>query len=159
MSWGGVPQVPNPPARAQADATTRLGADREALSHALADRPAGFSVRAKWRLQTPNSRRARGRGTLLVSPGTVVFIPSGLTKRLTGVGEFSHTAPSITLVTARVGVPWASFLVLENDGSIVRIGVPVWARRRARCALVGSGLTVHEETSWRAPRLPVSPAV
>src|ERR1700740_785419 len=154
MSWG-VPPVPQPPARAQADAAARLGAHREALSHALADRPAAFAVSAKWLLRKDHSLRSRGRGELFVSPGRVVFVPSGLTQRLTGVREFSHAAPSITLITPRLAVPWArAFAVLENDGSFIRCGVPVWAGRRMRRALGDSGLNLQEEVSWRAPRLP-----
>lgn len=144
--------MPSTPARAQADASAGAGADREALSHATADRPATFSVRAKWLPREPHSRASRGRGELLISPGTVVFVPSGLTRKRKGVGEFTHAAPSVRLVTVRSGLPWAKlFLVLESSGSSLRVRVPALRCRRMRHALDDSGLAVHEETSSRPP--------
>lgn len=150
MSFG-VPPVPTTPARAQADASAQLGADREALSHATADRPAAFSVSGRL-IGDRHSRGSWGRGELLISPGTVVFVPSGLTRRLKGMGEFSHGAPAVRLVTVRSGLPWPRrFLVLENGGSFLRVRVPAARYRRMRHALDDSGLTVHAETSRRAP--------
>ena len=138
-----------------AEGDSRLGADREALSHATADRPAAFSVTAKWLPRTRYARGSRARGELLVSPGAVVFVPSGLTSRLKAVGEFSHAAPSITLTTVRSRMPWArAFVVLENDGSFIRVRVSALTCRRMCDALRASGLAVKEETSRQAPRLP-----
>jgi hypothetical protein len=118
------------------------------------DAPAAFGVGVMW--AESNGRRlwSHGRGTLLISPGTVGFSPSPWTRRLAGARELSHTSASVTLTTARVSLPWShAFLILDGDGARARVAVSVIKRGAVLRALKGAGITVEERSSRHPPRL------
>jgi hypothetical protein len=91
----------------------------------------------------------------LISPDSIAFSPSASTHKLTRAGELAHTERGVTMTKARLCPPWSNtFLLLQHKTSYVRVGASGFARGKLRRALRESGVTVREETSWRAPRLP-----
>ena len=114
-----------------------------------------FAISAKRMGSGSRSRGSQGRGELLVSPGAIVFRPSPSRHTHAGAGELAHTQPGIALTTARLRPPWSNtFLYVQGDESFyVRVGPSLFRRHKLRHALSDSGVTVHEETCWRAPRL------
>jgi hypothetical protein len=116
--------------------------------------PAAFAVSARVKSSPGDSSWSRGRGELLISPGTVVFEPSVDTIKHTGSRALAHTDPSITITRVWLSSPWASTFVLVHDRDrYVRVGTRLFARHRLRRALRDSGLTVREDSAWRTPPL------
>lgn len=113
-------------------------------------------VGARWRMASGSRPRGHGRGQLHVSAEEVVFVPSSLTRKRTGLRGFSHGGSGIVVTRARLGLPWArSFVVLERDRSYLRLAVPAFRLGKLRRALRASELeSVEEATAWTAPRLP-----
>jgi hypothetical protein len=116
--------------------------------------PAAFAVTARVKSSPGDSSWSRGRGELVISPGTVVFEPSVDTIKATGARELAHTDPSITLTRVWLSSPWAStFVLLHDRDRYARVGTRLSAHRRLRRALRDSGLIVREDTAWRTPQL------
>lgn len=115
-----------------------------------------LSVSARWLLATGAHRRGFGRGKLQVSAERVVFVSSALTRKRTTLGGFSHAGAGVVVTRARFGWPWArAFVLLEDNHSYLRIGVPAFKLGTLRRALRASDLaSVEEVTAWRPPRFP-----
>lgn len=116
--------------------------------------PSAFAVSARVKSSQNDSSWSRGRGELLISPGTIVFEPSVDTIKDTGSRSLAHTDPSITMTRVWLSSPWAStFVLLHDRDRYVRVGTRLFARHRLRQALRDSGLTVREDSAWRTPPL------
>ena len=114
-----------------------------------------FAVRASLMRSGRRWPSSHSQGELLISPGAISFSPSASSHGLAGVGELAHSQPGIALTTARLRPPWSNtFLYVQgHESSYVRVGPSLFSRHKLRRALSESGVTVHEETCWRAPRL------
>jgi hypothetical protein len=144
----GIPPPPGSPAGLEADARLRLGFGANGLPVVAGG--------ARWLLANHSRRRGYGRGKLHISSGTIVFVPSWLTRKRTKLDRFPHAGSDIVLTRARLGLPWArSFLILTNDQSYLRLALPAFRLRELRRVLASSGLEdIQEVTAWTAPRLP-----
>ena len=117
-----------------------------------------FAVTARLAGARHRGLRSRGRGTLLITPGAILFVASAVTTRITGVTEVLHCDRAVTITKSRLAAPWANtFVIVHGDGIYVRLGVAGTARRELRRALSESEVDLHEASSWRAPALPADP--
>lgn len=140
-------------APASAIAETGGGDERELSSRRLESLV--FTVSATWPSSGNHRHRSRGRGTLMISPDSVVFYPSALTHKRTRAGDLLHSDGSVTVTTARLCPPWANtFVILQDRSSRVRLAASVFSRGKLRRALREAGFIVRDAASWVAPRLP-----
>ena len=121
---------------------------QEAQSRAI-EGLATFSVRATFAGRGSEEKQLKGEP--FISQDAIVFMTRGLGEPT----RLDHGERDITLVTGRLCPPWANtFLFLRDKASTARIAAPMPARRSLRRALRKTGVTVHEQGSWRAPELP-----
>ncbi|MBV9535961.1 MAG: hypothetical protein JO321_11180 [Solirubrobacterales bacterium] len=147
MSFGPM-QNPAPPPYVP----TPRGPDRGRLAQARAlEGTATFAVSATFMGSGRRGQQKRRKGELFISPDAVAFTSRDLGQP----ARFDHSEGDITMVKGRLCPPWANtFLFLQDRDSTVRIAASMSARRGLRRALGGAGVTVHEQSSSRAPEPP-----
>ena len=129
--------------------------DEEGPQSPEAERTPTFHASATWMSLASHTQRSHGRGKLLITPSSIVFYPSDETRKRTGADDLEDTERSVTMTTALMRPPWSNtFLLLQDKTSPVLVRAPLFARHKLLRALQQSGVTVHEEKSWRAPHLP-----
>ncbi|MBV9164859.1 MAG: hypothetical protein JO342_01780 [Solirubrobacterales bacterium] len=140
---------PNPPSP---QVPTPRDPDRGRLAQAQAlEGKATFGVSATFMDSEQRGQQNHRKGELFISADAIAFMSHDLGQPT----RFAHSEGDITMVTARLCPPWANtFLFLQDSDSTVRIAASMSARRGLRRALRDAGVTVHEQSSSRAPDLP-----
>jgi hypothetical protein len=138
---------------------SRVEAEARRLENEFSDPPAQRADSVVGRATilaagTP-SPRSLGRGELLVSPGSVTFVPFAPPEPPLAAGALAHARDAVTVTRAWLTPPWAGTVVLLHTRTgYLRVAVPVSAGRRLRSALRAAGVTVQEETALRRPGPP-----
>jgi hypothetical protein len=84
----------------------------------------------------------------MIALGRLVFVPGGLTRRLTSVGSVEHGSRRVRLVWARWIPPWFNVSVqLRGTENSCIVVLPQTSRRRLRNALQAAGFDVEEVTT------------
>jgi len=80
----------------------------------------------------------------MVSPGRITLALGWLTRLAVVMSKVEHTDPTVTLLVANPGWPWANTGVILHDGKVTAVAV-TWfgARKRLRTALASAGFSVR----------------
>jgi len=92
---------------------------------------------------------SRGTGQLEIAPGQITLTPSRSTRFALVITTVEHTATTITVLTARPGLPgWNTGVVLHDSNwtavAVARFG----AAGRLRAALARAGFSVRERLTF-----------
>lgn len=84
----------------------------------------------------------------MIAPGHITLIPERLTRLALAMSAFDHTDATVTLLTARPGLPWWNTGVILHDGEMTAVAV-MWfgGSGRLRAALARAGFSVRERST------------
>jgi hypothetical protein len=109
------------------------------------DLPAVFSVGA-------NVANVRGGGHLTIDRGRIVLEFGPMLSRAAGVSKIVHERSEVTLIRARLGLPWMNTsVVVTGEGQVGIATTWFGARHRLRSALEGGGFVVRDAATWISP--------
>jgi hypothetical protein len=109
--------------------------------------PQHFTVSA-----TVNS--AAADAILTVAPGVVFLGLAPDSRRALGVGHVTHDDGVITMLKARLHLPFANTRVVLEEPHLVAVATLAgWSRARFRSSVARAGFELREVTGWMSPPL------